>query len=409
MFYVMTEIDKDLLRPLSGRDPMGILPIWQHRARDVVPHITAASRHLDGFHVLLTALSWWPVFAKNYNQPVKNLTPYFLLVEQAFARACTLNETQWNLPGSRRLALGNPVYIGLRPEHHLLGGQLQNGVWGIYRSAAESADLIDKNNAVNSKIVEKIKSKSKAVETLLPYLIKEFKTQSVEGVKIAERRNHKLVGELSKIIESYSFAKLIDKPFLSPAKPVSTSTVVSLMRQQIKLDTFTPEIFVLQAKESIPAHLEVFQNIIECERYIATVESVFDWLCSGLSSSVEDAVRKLKINMNDLRSARENFRNSGEYPSNGLTYQRKIMLEKLDLTSKKNLIQTIIDMHKVVSESRNNMPWITIQETGRFDIVVPRGIPAEEQLNPNTAWRNSYYLDSLFNLTRQFYNIGVKE
>jgi hypothetical protein len=332
-----------------------------------------------------------------------------MLVEQAFARACTLNETTWYLPGSRRLTPGNPVFIGLKPEHHLLGGQLQNGVWGIYRSAAESADLINENNAVNPNIVEKIKSKSEAVERLLPYLIKEFKQQSVEGVKIAERRNHQLVGELSNIIESYPFAKLIYKPFLTPAKPVSTSSVVSLMRQQIKLDQFKPEIFVLQAKESIPAHLDVFQNIIKCERYIATVESIFDWLCSGLSSSVEEAVSKLQINMNDLRSAGKNFSGSGEYPSNSLAYQRKIMLEKLKLSSKKSLIETILDMHKVVSESRNNMPWITIQENGRFDIVVQRGLPAEEQLNSISAWRNSYYLDSLFNLTRQFYKAGVKE
>jgi hypothetical protein len=65
-------------------------------------------------------------------------------------------------------------------------------------------------------------------------------------------------------------------------------------------------------------------------------------------------------------------------------------------------------MHKVVSKSRNNMPWITIMENGRFDIVVPRGQPEEKQLNPKTAWRNSYYLDSLFNLTKQFYKAGIK-
>jgi len=405
----MTEKDKGLLRPLSGRDPMGILPIWQHRARDVVPHLTAASRHLDGFHVLLSALAWWPEFSKKYNQPTKKLTVYFLLVEQAFARACTLKQTQWNLPGRRRLLIGNPVFIGLKPEHHLLGGQLQNGVWGLYRGPAESAYLIDKQNAVNRNIIEKIKSKSKVVELLFPYIIKEFKQQSEDGVKIAVRGNHKLVCELSKIIESYPFAKLIDKPFLSPTEPDTTSTVVSLMRQQIKHDTFTPQSFILQAKVKIPEHAKTFQHLINCEHYIAIIESVFDWLCTGLSSSVEEAAEKLKINMDDLKSASEEFERSGEYPDKSLVSKRIKMLRNLKLDNKQTLIETILDMHKTVSESRNNMPWITIQENGRFDIVVSRGLPTEDQLNPGTSWRNSYYLDSLFNLTSQFYKVGIRK
>lgn len=408
VFYIMTEKDEDLLRPLSGRDPMGILPIWQHRARDVVPHITAASRHLDGFHVLLAALAWWPEFASKKKQPAKQLTPYFLLVEQAFARACILNETPWNLPGSRRLATDKSVFIGLNPKHHLLGGQLQNGVWGIYRSVAESAGLIDKNNVVNSRIVETIKNKSEAVKELWPYLNEALNQQSVEPVKIAERRNHRLVDELSKIIKSYPFARLICPFVLTPDKPVSTISVVELMRKQITLDPFNPERFVLQDEVLIKDRLEVFKHISKCERYIATIESIFDWLCSGLSTSVEDAVGKLQINMDVLRSALGDFCGSGEYPSGSLAYKRKIMLERLNLSSKKRLIETILDIHKDVSESRNNMPWITI-ESGKFDIVVLRGPPAEDQLNPISAWRNSYYLDSFFNLTKQFYKAGVRE
>lgn len=408
MFYMMTEKDEDLLRPLNGRDPMGILPIWQHRARDVVPHITAASRHLDGFHVLLAALAWWPEFANTYKQPAKQLTPYFLLVEQAFARACTLNKTTWNLPGKRRLTTGNPVFIGLKPEHHLLGGQLQNGVWGIYRSVAESAGLIDGNNAVKPDIVGKIRNKSEAVKGLWPALDKALNQQSMETVKIAERPSHHLVGELSNIIEMNPFAKLIYNPFLAPAKPVPTTSVVALMREQIRLDPFNPETFVLQDNALIKDRLGVFKHIIKCERYIATIESIFDWLCSGLSTNVEDAAGKLRINMDILRSALGDFRGSGEYPSGSLAYKRKIMLERLNLSSKKRLIETILDMHKDVSESRNNMPWITI-ESGRFDIVVLRGPPAEGQLNPISAWRNSYYLDSFFNLTKQFYKAGVRE
>lgn len=168
-----------------------------------MPHITGASRHLDGFHILFAALAWWPEFAKTYNQPVKNLTAYFILVEQAFARACTLKNISWQLPGSRRLVPGCSVIIGLKPEHHLLGGQLQNGVWGIYRSVAESAGLICKNNSVASHIIEEIKNKSLVIKQLFVYLIREIKQHSVKGVKIAQRSNHHAVSGLTEIIEKY--------------------------------------------------------------------------------------------------------------------------------------------------------------------------------------------------------------
>ncbi|MFZ6720550.1 hypothetical protein [Undibacterium sp. Ji49W] len=408
MFYVITESDKDLLRPVSGRDPLGILPIWQYRARDLVPHLTGASRHLNGFHILLAALAWWPDFAKTYNQPVKNLTTYFILVEQAFARACTLNATPWHLPGSRRLARSSALIIGLKPEHHLLGGQLQNGVWGIYRNAAESAGLINKNSAVDSHIIEGIKDQSKVIKRLFDYLIREIKHQSTEGVQIAERSSHQVVYGLSEIIKHNPFAKLIHQPFLAPKDPAATSAIVTLMRQHASAP-FLPESFLEQAKDSVPELTKVCQGIIDCERFIAAIESIFDWLCSMESTSPEDAGNKLPVNLEALHLARKKFDDSGTFPPTSLAYKRKILLDELNFSSKRTLIESVINMHENVCKLRNTKPWISIKENGKFDIIVPRYQPTENQLHPMTAWRNYYYLDSLFNLVGQFAGAGVKK
>ena len=34
--FTVTDIDKDLLLPLSGRDPLGIMPLWQRRALSLI-------------------------------------------------------------------------------------------------------------------------------------------------------------------------------------------------------------------------------------------------------------------------------------------------------------------------------------------------------------------------------------
>lgn len=407
-FYSFTDEDKGLLGAVSGRDPLGILPVWQYRARDVVPHLTAASQQLAGFHVLLVALAWWPEFAKRHHQPVRNLEKYYLLVEQAFARACNTQDGQWPLPGTRRLGAGGTgVWIGLDPSHHLLGGQLPNGTWGIYRSAAISAGFMDDNNVVSAELAAEIIKRTGCMERVMAFVKKAMDKRDSE-VWLAERRNHQLVGDLSSIIKQYPLADLLQKPLLKPAVPQVTAQVVSLMRHQHKAE-FDCQVFVRNAMDSIPDHQTVFQHILHCEHYLATVEAVFEWLCSGEAASVKKATELLPVKMDALKAAKQQFRQSGDYRPGTLAAQRKAMMESLDLSSKEAFVRTLIQLHGEVSAARNNDPWISILETDRFDVRVSTGKPADTQLDPATSWRNGYYLPSLFNLVKQFYAGGVRK
>jgi hypothetical protein len=411
MVYAFTDEDKELLGAVSGRDPLGILPVWQYRARDVVPHLTAASRELSGFHVLLVALAWWPEFATQHSQPVRDLEKYFLLVEQAFARACNTQDGQWPLPGTRRLGAGGTgVWIGLAPSQHLLGGQLPNGTWGIYRSAAISAGFMDDKNNVNAELAAKIKESTGCMKLVMPF-VKEAMGKGDGEVWIAKQRNHRLVGDLSKIIKKYPLANLLCKPLLNPSVPQVTAQVVALMRLQRNKDDFECQAFVLNAMTNIPDYQEVFQHILHCEHYLATVEAVFEWLCSGESSSVKKAAQRLPVIMDvdALKAAKRDFLQSGDYGLNTLAAKRKTMMESLDLSNNESFLSTLIQQHGEVSAARNNDPWISILETGRFDVRVSTGKPADTQLDPATSWRNGYYLPSLFNLVKQFHEGGRRK
>jgi hypothetical protein len=50
MFYVITDLDKDLLRPVSGATRLAFSQ-FGNIAQGIWCHITGASRHLDGFHI----------------------------------------------------------------------------------------------------------------------------------------------------------------------------------------------------------------------------------------------------------------------------------------------------------------------------------------------------------------------
>jgi len=147
--FAFSSEDKSLALPFSGRDPLGTQVVWQWRARDIVPALTAASRQPEGFQLLFTALAWWPEFAVRYKRPQKDLRNFFLLVEQAFARASKMSGIEWRLPGSRRLndSQESGLWIGLDARRDfLLDSPLANGTWGIYRGPAINAGLVDESD-----------------------------------------------------------------------------------------------------------------------------------------------------------------------------------------------------------------------------------------------------------------------
>jgi len=128
--FAFTLEDPTLSLALNGRDPLGTLAVWQHRARDLVPSLSSASRQAEGFQLLLAALAWWPEFARRYGRHGRDLPRYFLLLEQAFARACREAGQAWVLPGTRRLNAGKGgLWISSDPAHYLLDSPLVNGTW----------------------------------------------------------------------------------------------------------------------------------------------------------------------------------------------------------------------------------------------------------------------------------------
>lgn len=153
--FAFTQEDLTLSRSLNGRDPLGTLAVWQHRARDMVPNLSSVSRHAEGFQLLLTAMAWWPEFAKRHGRPAADLRRYFLLVEQAYARAFRVAGEEWPLPGTRRLnAAKAGLWISANPAHYLLDSPLVNGTWGLYRRPAINSGLLLENMRIANSALE---------------------------------------------------------------------------------------------------------------------------------------------------------------------------------------------------------------------------------------------------------------
>lgn len=411
MFAVTLE-DRSLSLALSGRDPLGIMPIWQHRARDIVPFLTAASRLAEGFHILLIGLAWWPVFATIHKRPKQDIVKFFLLLEQAFARATRCNgEFEWKLPGAKRLYSGESgVWIGLRSEHFLLDNQQTNGVWGLYRGPALNAKLIDASNQIcNPTLESEIKAKTRFIEALFTSINSAITSSPLQVAEIAKYRTKFIVGALSNLISELPFKRTIRDNFVSPTQPEITRLLAALALEQ-KADSEIAS-FIDLAIDRYPAHSSVLRNILRCEHYLAPLEAIFEYICSYHGRYLTEAANSIPIDLAEIMKARDDFQRDDyqrPLPNQGLSKIRSDLLLKFRLDSSRTLIESVLNHHLEISKARRNAPWVCVGESGRLDCRLSVRTPPEEQLSPWTAWRNSYYIDTLRGLSRQISPVRSK-
>lgn len=392
--FAFSSVDSSLLLPFSGRDPLGTQVVWQQRARDVVPALTAASRQPEGFQVLLTALAWWPKFAVRYRRPQKDLRNFFLLVEQAFARACKMKGHEWPLPGSRRLndAQEPGLWIGLSPRRDfLLDSPLANGTWGIYRGPAINAALIDELDQLRPVDASCVRQDTEVVQWLFAPIAQALQ-HPAEQVSVVKKWSTN-VGKMAEIVERPPQKQLIRKVFVKPANAPLTRTLADLAREDPEESI---ERLLARARKEAQEFDGTLRDVESCERYIACMDMAFERLARHSGLRVDELAAKLAIDLRVLRAAKARFQNSGVYE--GLAQERQSMLANARLDSPRSLIEFLVAHHEVISAARGTAPLVFWGDTKRLESVLTLEPREEEQLDARRTWRNSYYLDALRHL-----------
>jgi len=102
--YFLLAQDEELIGAASSRDPLGILPVWSARGRDLVPHLTMQTMAAEGFQLLLTILWLWQKFVVESPELSGEQRAFYLVVEQAFGRSTgRFHKDAWVIPGGRRI------------------------------------------------------------------------------------------------------------------------------------------------------------------------------------------------------------------------------------------------------------------------------------------------------------------
>ena len=394
--------DDELVGVARRSDPLGLLAVWSARAREAVPHLTEQTTDVRGFQILVEAFRLWKIFVDRLPQPPpsEQLLKFFMLVEQAFARTIGYRDCDWPLPGARRVRARldtTPCISVADAGWHLLGGQLTNGIWGLYRGAARRAGLLDANMAwltddTFEAACETSYLRNSALKTLLGLVGRAMDGETVDlptdGRNALPKALCRTFDEVP--LRSHLRERLIDGHPLNRA----------LANRLLALEQLDHRRFFEQAARELEGHSPVLHRMIDCENLLAVLESIFYRLCCARGESLDALEDTLPVHLGEIQKAREAFASSGTGRGEKAGNREVRLHDTVDTSSTTKLAYSVLSLHQVVCKERQRAPWIWEEHgTLRGDVDVTE--PDEADLKVGLAWRNDYYLRPLSSIAWQ--------
>lgn len=399
--YFLLSQDQGLIGSASSRDPLGILPVWSTRGRDLVPHLTEQTTNAEGFQVLITILWLWQKFVERYPRLSGEQKAFYLVIEQAFGRSTgKFNKESWVTPGKLRVqACADQAFAELSIKielHHLLANQMANGTWGLYRGAAGRAGLLESNlqllESATATAVEALPLLSdqqcrQLFELVLPLLDDTKKTveMSLHGNSALARV---LADIVVKIPQSAHLLQVIIKEH-----ELTSELAMLLLKNPDK--AILHKTFLENARGALPKFAKEIDNVLRCEAFLSPIESIFLWLCGQKGKTLSEAANALLaegFDLHPLQNAHDGFCNSGHYPDGGPKVRWARYADNSDLTSTENFLFSLLKNHEEVSKERGRETWIELGDNARLSATVEVGSISLPDMLPATSWRNDYYL-----------------
>lgn len=405
----------------GSRDPLGVQPIWSHFGRHVVTNLTTVSNSVRGFAVVLLARYLAERLIGENRAAPEDALAIFLRAEQVCGYVRYARHGARDIRGieriEARLDAGRSVRIGDDPEACILSDQKVYGLWGLFSVPARVSGLIAEGPVG---LTDRARDFVEAVclPTLQPAMTSLLRLVRDGGFLDTGKRGL-VASALGEIIpETFSSAEReFYGEFLRDALHASTGVpkgrqalLASLFASLTDLDdpTSRDELLSLsKAAERQDAQLASrLERIVRLEGLAALAEEVFGFLLSRHGQPVAEVAAYL---MDQWGSELPNLDDSlgdlaAEIGEAGSEARATLMLRchaALRATDYQEAIHTLLEWNAEVLGTRGSAPWVT-RSGGKLDVRY-RGddgfLAAPEDLP--FLWRNSYFLDSLKDVTRQ--------
>ena len=409
--FMISEKDDALLGAPSKSDGMGVQDIWAERGRDLVPHLTGSTNCIQGFQILVETYRLWDSFLQTkahqvYTTEFKN---FFILIEQVFARIVPSCGQEWTLPGARsvKARISEVPKISLDESWHLLSGQLSNGIYGLYRGAAGRAGLLEEDLSQLSEVtMTEAQSKQGIEESQEQLFSLVTRALNKETVSISEKKYKELCDEIHETYKKPPLAEHFDEMFIQ--KHDLTQRLVDGIKsdkefdyQEIDYRQFLTKMTLEFKTKNLSEYERTIKNVISCENLLSIVVFLFDWLCSQRGAEIETVTKLLPDTLHEeLAPVLEDFRSSGVYTKTA-KFNHTCFSENLDTSNNLALLNSILEIHRLISERRKRALWVWTDENGLLTSEIIVDPPDLEDLKVKTNWHHDYYLWPLIKIANQ--------
>ena len=369
--------------------------------RDLVPHLTEQTTKIRGFQILAEALRLWEPYESKHPEHAGRTGDFFLLVEQAFARAVGSRDKKWPLPGARRVrarANEKPYISVANPEWHLLDSQKANGIWGLYRGAAVRAGLLQDpprlSDRTHEQATQPVGISQRSVRDLFRIV-----SSAMEGgtEPLPTHGSSSLQRELCRIFDTVPLKDHLHEML------IENHTLNSALARRLVAARHLDHRTILEsASRDLFEHHEAISQAIRCENLLAVLESIFFWLCVSASKgkTLQDAADRLQVDLDALERARVEFGRSGAYSGRTAADRQARFHRQLETSNHLELARSVLSIHRRVSKERGRAAWVwTEGDKLVSDMEVRR--PSANELSVGVAWRNDYYLRPLRSIADQ--------
>ena len=390
-----TSGDDELLGAQRRADPLGVQPVWSALGHEVVPHVTETSRQAAGFEILLIGIWLYHRYVADAANRGARIEEFFQLIEQAFAWSVFLEDPEeWKLPGNRGLVArqGDPQ-VSL--SHPILDSPLSSGLWGLYRTAATSAGLLELDTVL------RLSDESQRIFDANPGFSDARLLNAIDRVfkngAIAIKTFHTLRSELASVYRRLPHRSLLRASLIKPAEATG-ELLYGHRREYDHLNTATGyRRFLSTALKRFPKTTS-FDAIRRCEDYISVLDSVFRLLFVHSGKPVEEASRAIRLPLDHLQSAKAAFQQVLSRPSLSATAKKRadMIWHETQTSDAPEFLRSLIRTHHRVCEERRSTYWIILDGNTLRPLVEVAQYPWGA--NFDDAWINDYYFRTLLAL-----------
>jgi hypothetical protein len=411
-FPYFTAIDPKLIRADSGRDPLGLLPVWSAFGRDLVPYLATPVRQLNGVKAVLLIHSLEKPMDEIIQKSGASFRSFFRLMEGL------LEYYLWNTLEPRRSlnCYGTRALAADEAGFSVKAGDARtavNGLYQYYRGTCRRAGLLSNDWTVSPQINDVIeRCWNSAATNELSQALKGPLADAEQALKPAEvlEKYPAIRTSLKAIFESTTLKSLLAGCLLGEPSHVAFAKLCAQCLEEEdtnggdtsskdRIKSRIDRLVMLLEKDTSPASslLEPLDRIRQCEPFLLCLEDCFSYLLASPSATLASVSSELSEDIAVMRTRAEEFLKLKEVTDSGRTLQILCLANFVAESADGNLVEflrELLQYHKHCMAERGRDPWVFL-EADKLIIVVSTDMDkqrAKSRLKSGLPWVNEYYL-----------------